>query len=145
MIQNLIKIFVPPKKMIDMFTYEIISKQPIEQITKQTSELFDKYNFSLLKTYNYHEIVEEKGFPIDRKVYIYEICQAKPAAQMLSDYPYFSIFMPCKLVAYEKDGNAVVSTMNMEIMLSAVKQNQELYQNATSLFATLKKLMSELK
>ena len=135
---------MPPKKMIDMFTYKIISKHPIEQITEKVPSACEQYKFALLQTYVYHEIVEGKGFPIKRKVFIYEICQAKTAAAMLTYFPNFSIFMPCKLAIYEENGNTIISTMNMEIMLKAVSSDQVLYKEAVSLFSTLKLLMNQL-
>lgn len=135
---------MPAEKMIEMFTYKIISTQSIEEISKKVPESCEKHKFALLTTYNYHEIVKDKGFPINRKVYVYEICQAKTAAAMLTDFPHFSIFMPCKLAIYENNGKTVISTMNMEIMLNAVKANQELFKEATTLFNTLKSLMDSL-
>ena len=98
----------------------------------------------MLQTYVYHDIVESKGFPIDRKVYIYEICQAKTAAAMLTDFPHFAIFMPCKLAIYENNGETIISTMNMEIMLDAVNSNPELFKEATIMFNTLQSLMDEI-
>lgn len=133
-----------PEKMIEMFTYKIISNLSIEQITEKVPTACEQNKFALLHTYIYHEIVESKGFPIKRKVYIYEICQAKTAAVMLTDYPHFSIFMPCKLAIYEENGSTVISTMNMEIMLQAINTNQDLYKEATSLFSTLKIVMEQL-
>ncbi|MHB9140939.1 MAG: DUF302 domain-containing protein, partial [Paludibacter sp.] len=117
---------------------------PIEQIAQKLPEACELYKFSLLQTYVYHEIVESKGFPIKRKVYIYEICQAKTAAAMLTDYPHFSIFMPCKIAMYEENGSVVISTMNMEIMLNAVTSTPNLYKDATTLFGTLKTMMQSL-
>jgi len=133
-----------PEKMIEMFIYKIVSDQSIEQIAEKVPGACEKSKFALLYTYVYHEIVESKGFPINRKVYIYEICQAKTAAAMLTDFPHFSIFMPCKIAVYEENGRTVVSTMNMDIMLKAVNSNQNLYEEATSLFNTLKVLMKSL-
>lgn len=130
--------------MIDMFTYNLISKHPIEQIVQRVPEACEQYKFALLHTYVYHEIVESKGFPIKRKVYIYEICQAKTAAAMLTDYPHFSIFMPCKIAVYEENDSVVISTMNMEIMLNAVSSTPNLYNDTTILFGTLKNMMQTL-
>ena len=144
MLKKIMQAFMPPGKMIDMFTFKIINDQLIEKIAKRVPEAFEKHHFALLQTYVYHEIVESKGFPIKRKVYIYEICQAKTAAKMLTDYPHFSIFMPCILAVYEENGKTVISTMNMEMMLNAVSSNRELYEEATSLFKTLKSLMHSL-
>jgi uncharacterized protein (DUF302 family) len=134
----------PPEKMIEMFTYKITSTQSIGNVSGKMPSACEKYKFALLQTYVYHEIVESKGFPIKRKVFIYEICQAKTAAAMLTDFPHFSIFMPCKIAIYEDNGKTSISTMNMEIMLKAIDSNQELYNEATNLFNTLKLLMNSL-
>lgn len=144
MLQKIMSFFVSPNKMIDMFTYQLVTDQPVEVIANKVQLACDNYKFALLQTYNYHEIVENKGFPIKRKVFIYEICQAKTASLMLTDHPNFSIFMPCKLAIYEQNGKTIISTMNMEIMLNAVSSNKELYGNATTLFNSLKSMMQSL-
>lgn len=144
MIKQLVNAFMPAEKMIDMFIYKIVSNKSIEQIIEKVPAACEEKKFALLQTYVYHEIVESKGFPIERKVYIYEVCQAKVAATMLTDYPHFSIFMPCRISIYEDKGKVVISTMNMEIMLNAVRSNKELYREATSLFGTLQLLMKEI-
>jgi uncharacterized protein (DUF302 family) len=133
-----------PEKMIEMFTHQISSNLPIEKVTEKVPAACEEKKFALLHTYVYHDIVESKGFPIDRKVYIYEICQAKTAAAMLTDFPHFSIFMPCKLAVYENNGETVISTMNMGIMLKAVSSSLELFKEATTLFNTLKSLMDSI-
>jgi uncharacterized protein (DUF302 family) len=133
-----------PEKMIEMFTHKISSKQSIEKVIEKVPSACEGNKFALLKTYVYHDIVESKGFPIDRKVFIYEICQAKSAAAMLTDFPHFAIFMPCKLAIYEDNGETVISTMNMEIMLKAVSSNPELFKETTALYNTLKSLMDSI-
>jgi len=133
-----------PEKMIDMFTYTVASKQPIGKVAEKVPAACEENKFSLLQTYVYHEILESKGFPIDRKVFIYEICQAKIAAKMLTDFPHFAIFMPCKVAIYEDKGETIISTMNMEIMLNAVRSHPELFKETTTLFNTLKALMDSI-
>lgn len=145
MIQETQQATMPPGEMIEMFTLKLVSDQSIEKIAQHVPAACEKSNFALLQTYNYHEIVESKGFPIKRKVFIYEICQAKVAAKMLTTNPEFSIFMPCKIAIYENEGQTIISTMNMEIMLKAIQDNEELYNEATALFNTLKSLMTSLK
>ncbi len=144
MLQEIMNALVSPNKTIEMFTYKLETDQSIEKIAAKVQQECDKNKFALLQTYNYHEIVEGKGFPIQRKVFIYEICQAKTASLMLSSHPYFSIFMPCKLAIYEDNGKTVISTMNMEMVLKSVQSNKELYKNAVTLFNILKSMMNSL-
>ncbi len=44
-------------------------------------------------------------------------------AGMLTDFPHFAIFMPCKLAICEDNGETIISTMNMEIMLKLSVSN----------------------
>lgn len=145
MLQESMQAMMPAAEMIEMFTLKMVSNQSIEKIAQHVPAECEKNKFALLQTYIYHEIVESKGFPIKRKVFIYEICQAKLAAKMLTSNPEFSIFMPCKIAMYENEGQTIISTMNMEIMLNAIKENEELYNEATGMFSTIKSLMTSLK
>jgi len=132
------------EKMMEMVIHQTISKLSAEQIAGQVEAACNKYSLALLQTYMYHDIVESKGFPIQRKVFVYNICQAKTASMMLTTNPEFSTFMPCTLAVYEADIKTVLSTMNMGIMLEAVKSNEELYDQASNLFKTFTQMMEEL-
>jgi uncharacterized protein (DUF302 family) len=131
-------------EMIKMVMHQTESNFTVEQIAAQVEAACNKYSLSLLQTYIYHEIVESKGFPIQRKVFVYNICQAKTASMMLTTNPEFSTFMPCTLAVYEAGDKTVLSTMNMGMMLEAVKSNEELYNQASSLFQSFKQMMDEL-
>jgi uncharacterized protein (DUF302 family) len=144
MIKKLANISSISKKMIDVFTIKVISDNNIDSIASNVQPLCDKYGFALLTTYNYHEIVASKGYPIERKVFIYEICQAKTASLMLTTNPVFSVFMPCKISIYEENGKTVISTMDMSLILSAVKSDTTLYDEATLLFNKLKSLLASM-
>jgi len=135
---------MPAGKMIDMFTVKVESELNIDQIASQVEAACVKHNFALLQSYNYHQIVETKGFPINRKAWVYNICQAKTASMMLTSNPEFSIFMPCTLALYEDQGKTVISTMNMGIMLRAVRRNKAFYTEASSLFKKLTAMMDSL-
>jgi uncharacterized protein (DUF302 family) len=132
------------ENMIEMVLHQTESKKTIEQVALKVEEACAKNSLALLQTYIYHEIVESKGFPIQRKVFIYNICHAKTAAMMLTANPEFSTFMPCTLSVYEANGKTVLSTMNMGMMLEAVQSNKELHDQALNLYKTFTEMMDEL-
>lgn len=144
MINSILQAVMPKKRMIDMFTFKVEGRLSAEQTAVKVEAACQKHNFALLTTYVYHEIVESKGFPIKRKVFIYNVCQSKVASMMLTSNPEFSTFMPCTLSVYEDKGKTIISTMNMGLMLKAVKANKELYDQASSLFHILVLLMNKL-
>jgi uncharacterized protein (DUF302 family) len=143
--KTLMKLFMSKEKLFEMMTYKVYSGKDISKVVEKIEVACVTYNFALLHDYVYHEVVESKGFPIERKVYIYEVCQAKVAALVLTDEPSFAPFMPCRVAVYEEAGQVTISTQNMEMMLDSLKDNTELYRQTSELFKTLKSLMHEIK
>ena len=135
---------MPAGKMIEMFTVKLESDLPIDLVASKVESACQKHNFSLLQSYDYHQILESKGFPIKRKAYVYDICQARTASMMLTSNPEFTVFMPCTLALYEDQGKTIVSTMNMGIMLKAVRKDKALFAEASSLFSKLKEMMESI-
>jgi len=145
MLQLLMKYFMNTKSLFQLMTYTVKSEKEIEDITDTVEVLCAEHSLALLHHYVYHKVVKEKGFPIERKVYVYEVCQAKVAALVLTDEPDFAPFMPCRVAIYEKEDHCVISTQNMGMMLDTLKANKELYRQTSTLFETLKTLMNKLK
>lgn len=144
MFQKLLQAIMPAKKVVDLFTLQIEGNNSIENVIQKIEEECENHKFTILKTYDYYEILKSKGFPIKRKVYIYEICQARTASLMLTENPLFSVFMPCRLAIYEDAGRTVISTMDMGFIIKTVKSNHDLYKEATTLSDSLKALMDSL-
>lgn len=145
MFKTLMKLFMSKEMLFDMMTYRVYSDQDISNVVQKVQSACQKYNFALLHHYDYHEILESKGFAIERKVYIYEICQASVAALVLTNEPSAAPFMPCRIAIYEEGKEVTISTQNMEMMLNTFKGNAELYRETSEIFATLKLLLNDLK
>jgi len=145
MLELLMKLFMSKDKLFKMMTYKVYSNKDISKVVDKVESVCEKYKFALLHNYVYHEVVKSKGFPIERKVYIYEVCQAKVAALVLTNEPSIAPFMPCRVAVYEEAGQVAISTQNMEVMLNILKANDELYKQTNELFKTLKSLMNEIK
>jgi uncharacterized protein (DUF302 family) len=128
-----------------MFTIECKSQRDIQSIIDEVDAACAEYRFTLLHHYNYHEIVAQKGFPIDRKVYIYEICQAKLASMMLTSNPHFAPFMPCRIAVYEEGDATIISTQNMQMMIDSIQSQEQLHVEAIRLFTDLQNMMKKLK
>ncbi len=145
MLKSLMKMFLSKETLFDLMTYRLQTSKKIEDVVCNVEKLCEINKFALLHSYIYHEIVESKGFPIERKVYVYEICVARVAALVLTEEPAFAPFMPCRIAIYEESNKVVISTQNMEIMLNSFDKNSGLYQQTSVLFAKLKLLMKQIK
>jgi len=134
-----------PEEMIGQFTHSVTSDRPIESIAADLPAAFEQNKFSLLATYAFHDILATKGFPIDRKAFVFEICQARTASLMLGGHPEFSLFMPCKVALYEEGDKTILSTMNMGAVLPAVQEDTALFEEASRLYGTLQAMMESLR
>lgn len=128
----------------NQFTYLLITTKPVEEIAGGMVEVAQQFKFSVLHSYDFKEILASKGFPIERKVHVFEICRAPMAAKMLAANPSFSIFMPCRIAVYEENGKTIVSTMNMELAMESIQHNQELYTEAAAIYQSIQEMMQFL-
>jgi uncharacterized protein (DUF302 family) len=127
------------------FAYAVTSEMEIENIIHGVPSKIESSGFALLQTYNYHEIVASKGFPIDRKVFVYEICKAKLAAAILESNPNFAPMMPCRIAIFEnQSGTCTISTPDMKPIISILPAKNGLREEANELFEIVKRLVEDL-
>jgi len=126
-----------------MFTYSNTTDKSVDDLTKLFESSCTKAGFSLLHSYNYSEILESKAFPIDGKVIVYEICQAKIASLVLEQNREFAPLMPCRIAIYDENNKTVVSAQNMEPMLGMIN-NESLKNETTIMFESIKGLINRL-
>lgn len=144
MIKNLMKLFLNKKNLFDLMVYKVHTSKKIEDVVCEVQKACDDNKFALLHHYVYHEVVASKGFPITRKVYLYEVCVAKVAALVLTEEPTLAPFMPCRIAIYEEHNEVVVSTQNMQMMLDTFDANSDLYTQTSELFTKLILLMKTI-
>jgi len=128
----------------NQFTYQLTTTKTVEEIAGSMTEVAQQFKFSVLHSYDFKEILAGKGFPIERKVQVFEICRAPMAAKMLAANPSFSIFMPCRIAVYEENEKTIVSTMNMELAMESIKHHQDLHAEAAGIYQSIQEMMQFL-
>jgi len=94
--------------------------------TKTTSKSFDEAVDSVIKAseskgfkvQHIHDVeknVTEKGFQLF-PLKIIEVCNAKFASQVLAENVMVSLFLPCKINVFKKDGNVTVTATRPAII-----------------------------
>ncbi|WP_415407408.1 DUF302 domain-containing protein [Sulfurovum sp. CS9] len=109
-----------------------------EEITAKAKE----QGFGILKEYSFKSLLKEKGFPIERDITVYELCDPASAQAALSMHPEFSVYLPCRLSLYEDNGKTVLSTIGIEDILSAVEADASFKAFMHVIFGRLKALIN---
>lgn len=128
----------------NQFTYQLTATKSVADIVTGIPDIAQQFKFSVLHSYDFQEILAGKGFPIERKAYVFEICRAPMASKMLAANPSFSIFMPCRIAVYEENGKTIVSTMNMELAMESIQHNPALYEEAAAIYQSIQEMMQLL-
>ena len=124
--------------------YELTTNKTLDDVINSLQELAPEAGFSILHQYDFFTILEGKGFPIEAKVWTFELCRASMASKMLNLFPLFSTMMPCRISVYEDSGTIHIATMNMMPMIEMIKEDAELYDEAKDLYAQILDLMEML-
>jgi uncharacterized protein (DUF302 family) len=124
--------------------YELTTNKTLDDVIKSLQKLAPEAGFSILHQYDFFTILEGKGFPIEAKVWTFELCRASMASKMLKQFPLFSTMMPCRISIYEDTGITHIATMNMMPMIEMIKEDAELYDEAKDLYDQLMNLMEKI-
>lgn len=100
-----------------------------------------EHGFGVLKEYSFKELLEEKGFSIEKDITVFELCNPSGAQAALSSHPEISVFLPCRISLYEDKGKTVISTIGMEDIIDNFDIDDVLKNRMAELFNKIKALI----
>jgi len=98
--------------------------------------------FGILKEYSFKSLLKEKGFPIEKDITVFELCDPVAAQVALSMHPEISVYLPCRLSLYQDNGKTVLSTIGIEDILSALEVDDSFKEHMDEIFSRLKALIN---
>ena len=87
----------------------------VNAVTSETA----KMGYRVLHVHDVRETLEFKGFKIGN-LKIIEVCNAKHASELLQKELKMSLFMPCRISVYDREGKTYISSMNTETISEMV-------------------------
>ena len=121
--------------------YTTQTTQHIDIVKKELEEKAKAAGFGVLNIYDFKKILESKGFPIEKDITVFELCNAQGAQQALSEIAAISVYLPCRLSVYEEEGVTTLSTIGFEDMLSAVEVDDQFKADMKIVFENIKRVM----
>lgn len=113
----------------------------IDSVKANISQRAGEQGFGVLKEYSFKTLLKEKGFPIDRDITVYEICNPAAAQKALTDHPELSVYLPCRISLYQDDKGVVLSTIGIEDILENFELETSLKTKLYTIFDRIKALI----
>ena len=127
-------------------TLTTTSKLSLETIKLAMQEKAKEHGFGLLKSYEFNNMLKEKGFELERKITVFELCNPATAQVVLEKFPELSVYLPCRISVYEDSGLTTLATIGLdEIMQNSdvSTEGEGLGELMRTTFNRLKSLMND--
>ena len=121
------------------------SKKSVKTISSQVEESAKEHGFGILKIYDFKKILKEKGFPIEKNITVFELCNPQAAQKALNLHPEISVYLPCRISIYQKESKTIISTINIEEIMGSFAIDDTFKEYMENVFNRLKNLMDSLK
>ncbi len=121
--------------------YTRTTDQSLESVKAQIEERAKEVGFGVLKQYDFKTLLESKGFPIERDITVFELCNPSVAQEALTLHPEISVYLPCRVSLYEQDGKTVLSTIGIEEMLESFELEESFKTSMYQIFNRIKDLI----
>jgi len=121
--------------------YKTKTNTPVQTVKDSLADSAKEFGFGVLGSYDFKQILETKGFPIEKNITVYELCNPKGAQKVLDINPEISVYLPCRLSVYEEDGQTVLSTIDPDHMITSLDVDDAFKAHMHLIFSSLQKIM----
>lgn len=122
--------------------YKVQTTTPVSTVKEQIEDKAKTLGFGVLKSYNFQDILNSKGFNLDTQITVYEICNPPAANMALHTIADISVYLPCRISVYEQNGMTVLATIGINDILNGVDVNDDFKEHMGEIFNNLRALMS---
>jgi len=121
--------------------YSITTTTDIATVKQELEAKAKEVSFGLLNSYDFKQILQEKGFPIEKDITVLELCNPAGAQQALEYESEISVYLPCRISVYEHRGVTTLSTISLKEIVDTFDVDEQFKSYMTILFENLKQVM----
>ena len=121
----------------------LTSDKSVDQAAQDFEEAVSRNGFGVLHVYNLKETLQNKGFPREEEIRVYEICNPARATEVLDVDIEMNMALPCRVSVYSADGRTHIGMINPSNMLSMLNDDPRLKKVADDVEATILTMMKE--
>jgi len=91
--------------------YEFRTEKNFKDAVESLKASLNSSGFGVLWELNFKDKIKEKGLEFNTNFKIFEVCNPQQAKEVLEKKIEVGYFLPCKIVAYEKDNSVYIGML----------------------------------
>jgi uncharacterized protein (DUF302 family) len=124
-------------------TYVKETRKDVAQATKDLEAAVARHGFGVLHTYDLHETLENKGYPIRNACRVLEVCNPRHAQAVLDHDMALNMALPCRISVYEEQGMTRIGMIPPSEILGLVSKSDALRTVAGEVETAIRTMIDE--
>lgn len=125
--------------------YIVESEKSFDQAAKALEASVQENGFGVLHIHDLGETLRSKGIDFGEQCRIFEVCNPKQAAKVLSSDMRLNMALPCRISVFTEDGKTKLGLIKPAEMLTALSQDEVLAEVARQVEESTIKMIDEAK
>ena len=106
--------------------YIVETEKSFEQASVDLGESVKNNGFGVLHIHDLGETLRSKGIEFEEQCKVFEVCNPKQAAKVLSTDMRLNMALPCRISVFTDNGRTKIGLIRPEEMLSGLSEDPEL-------------------
>lgn len=122
-------------------TYKVQTTKTIEQVKRELKTKAEEAGFGVLHNYDFKQILYDKGYPIEKDITVFELCNPPSAHHVLTQIAELSAYLPCRVSVYEENSKTWLVTIGLDEIVATLMIDEAFQSYISVLFGKLKTMM----
>jgi uncharacterized protein (DUF302 family) len=128
-----------------MMYYIVNSEKSFKQASDDLDAAVKRNGFGVLHIHDLGETLRRKGVEFAEQCRVFEVCNPKQAAQVMSSDMRLNMALPCRISVFTEKGVTKIGLIKPAQMLSSLSDNKELGMVAVEVENATIKMVDEAK
>ncbi|MGD8789941.1 MAG: DUF302 domain-containing protein [Burkholderiales bacterium] len=125
--------------------YVVSSNKTFEQASQDLDAAVKRNGFGVLHIHDLGETLRSKGIEFAEQCRIFEVCNPKQAAKVLSTDMRLNMALPCRISVFTENGATKIGLIKPAQMLSALSDDEQLMEVASDVENKTIQMVDEAK
>ena len=125
--------------------YLVETNKPFDQASTDLKVAVQRHGFGVLNVHDLGATLRSKGVPFDEECRVFEVCNPRQAARVLSADMRLNAVLPCRISVFTHHGKTEIGMIRVTETLASLSHEPNLQEIAERVEATTIQIIDEAK